>query len=315
MDLASRRCYSFAETIDIATGSTFGSDNVPIIVFLHVPKAGGRMFEHILQRNVAAFHILDHSDPMHCNLSWEAPRSPIAFAGHIGLKNDIFRSIPGRYFTVTLLRDPVSRMISNFHFTYRSPDAPWHEDVRTGQMDIVDLAATYTATVGSQWSYFSDGPADLESCLANLESAVSLFGFTELYDEFLVLASALLGLPDVLYFRKIHETAALAPPPGLDPATLSRLRSAPSASQRAELDRILVDDREFYARAVQIYARRMKLLSDRIKDPGALDKALARFRSACSQYKDFVAQQGLFAGASSELHRRFLFHEVTSRTM
>ena len=43
-------------------------------------------------------------------------RRPAFFTGHIDLANDIFRYMPVRYVAITMLRDPVKRIVSHYRF-------------------------------------------------------------------------------------------------------------------------------------------------------------------------------------------------------
>src|SRR5262249_8812200 len=111
--------------------------------------------------------------------------------GHFRLDHPIFRRISGPHFTVTTLRDPIARMLSNYNHALLTPGSLWHEEVASGRMPFIEHAAKVYAAVGPQYSFFDDtglgtfapsGRATPQQCLDNLLTKVSFYGLTGRFD-------------------------------------------------------------------------------------------------------------------------------------
>jgi hypothetical protein len=161
---------------------------------------------------------------------------------------------------VTTLRDPIDRMLSNYNYTFRRPGNPWHDDVVNNGMSFVDYAANMYAAIGPQYSFFDHtgqgtfaptGTATPQQCLDNLVTKVGLFGLTERFEEFTVLAGYLLGRPRILAVPPGNVTDQIPNPTGRPPKT------SLSAWEREDMTELLKDDIWFYQEAVKEYERRI----------------------------------------------------------
>jgi hypothetical protein len=86
------------------------------IYFNHIPKTGGRFFNEILNSTdqIKTYFVQDDED-----LSLELLNKYDAITGHLGTyPNILFNNIK----TCTLIRDPVSRLISHYSHAYRRSD-------------------------------------------------------------------------------------------------------------------------------------------------------------------------------------------------
>lgn len=93
------------------------SKTVPRLVFLHVPRTGGTSLHHHLAAHFAPHEIcperfsrLDQYSPDQLG-NWRF------FSGHFNA--DEIRRIPGPLFIVTILRNPIERLLSNYYFWKR----------------------------------------------------------------------------------------------------------------------------------------------------------------------------------------------------
>ena len=100
------------------------------LVFLHLPKTGGTTLHHHFASHFAPnevcperFSRLHRMDPA------EMPRYRF-FSGHYNMQQ--VGLIPGPLFTVTVLRDPVERVLSNYYFWKRHPPGPATADPNSG---------------------------------------------------------------------------------------------------------------------------------------------------------------------------------------
>jgi hypothetical protein len=237
---------------------------VPPLVFIHIPKAGGTTINNILMKNYRYrldsygkdFFPRYYPDEF---ISLVQPpqgddtRRPVYFTGHIDVDNEVFRYMPVRYVTVTMLRDPIERVISHYRFHSTLSGSPLASDISQHQLDIVDYFKRSRETIGLQYEVFAPGAGDganespqaIEEALHNLESRVSFFGLQEDFDAFAVLLAELLGLADV-HYAALNRTPADA--------------FAVTQNQAAELRKLLAADIAFYDGASQLYRQRKKTL-------------------------------------------------------
>jgi uncharacterized protein Yka (UPF0111/DUF47 family) len=119
--------------------SSAGGPSRPL-VFLHLPKTAGMTLRGILERVYAEFGV-----EFLTNRGGELrafARRPLAerrrvalLAGHIPWGAQA--AIPGAR-AITVLRDPVERVISFYHFTRRAPNALHHDAINEGGLSLAD---------------------------------------------------------------------------------------------------------------------------------------------------------------------------------
>ena len=112
------------------------------LVFFHLPKTGGVTLKSIIRRQYPA----DQISELYRYESREAVRRfaelPLeertryrAVMGHMQL--GIHQFIPGEHVYVTLLRDPVERCLSAYHFVLGKPNHARHDLVRGNDLEAV----------------------------------------------------------------------------------------------------------------------------------------------------------------------------------
>ncbi len=175
-----------------------------------------------------------------------APRSeddrtrPVFFTGHINLDNEIFRAMPVRYVAVTLLRDPIERVVSHYRFNSTQPSI-FQDAVRDEGLSIVDYCRKFEGAVAKQYKVFApDG--DVDVALRRLSEEVSFFGIQSEFEQLVEALGRLLGLPANPY-KMLNMTA-----PGAAGVTQNEI---------SELQSLFADDIVFYNRAVEIYRERL----------------------------------------------------------
>jgi hypothetical protein len=252
--------YSFDELLS----SDLSTSTAPPLVFIHVPKAGGTTLNHILMKNYrwrldsygSDFFPRYYPEEFISLVGAPLPddtRRPVFFTGHIDLGNAVFRYIPVRYVAITMLRDPVARVVSDFRFHSTLPTAEG-DDIRSGKLSLMAFFRTLQKIHPEQYEIFAprrDSWNRLDEAIRNLNDMVSLFGFQDRFDEFAVMLAATLGLPDVFY----------------SPLNVTPLNAvAVTQEQRDELREALVDDIAFYDAAGEIYRQRMKKLGSNLAE-------------------------------------------------
>jgi hypothetical protein len=255
---------------------------------IHVPKASGGTVNVLFRQNdflvlnfdmskADFFHEISEDRFLEAYRA-PPPRQSYLLSGHFRLDHPVFRRISVPHFIVTTLRDPIDRMLSNYNFTLRVPGNPWHDDVVNKGMSFVEYIKNAYAAFGPQYSFFDDtgqgtfaptGTATPQQCLNRLVTNVGLYGLTERFDEFAVLAGYLLGRPRILAVPLSNVTKHVRYLPKLPP------KAALTAAEHDEIATPLKDDIWFYQEAVKEYERR-------ISDPrlqAVLSKALPLVQS------------------------------------
>jgi hypothetical protein len=253
--------YRFDDLLSFRQAPEVATPRVPPLIFIHVPKAGGTTLNNILMRNFRyridgyGVDFFPRYYPDEFVSLVQAPdnddtRRPVFFTGHITLANKIFRYIPVRYVAITMLRDPVQRIVSHYRFHSTLLNFPLAKEIASGALGIVEYFEQFRTTIPLQYEYFTQSSngaetaqsSRVEEALRNLER-VSLFGLQDRFDEFAVLLAELLGLPDVFY-RPLNRTPDHA-------ATVTD-------EQTEELSKLLADDIAFYEGAAKLYRQRVE---------------------------------------------------------
>ena len=174
------------------------------------------------------------------------------FTGHIDLANDIFRYMPVRYLAVTMLRDPVERIVSHYRFNSTQPSI-FQDAIRKQGLDVVGYLKHFGPAIPLQYQLFALASAASEEeraaqALHNLETSVSLFGLQEEFDGFMSMLARLAGLPDVSHqkLNKLPSGAAEVTP-----------------GQVEQLHPLLREDIAFYQGAAMLYRHRVELVAKR----------------------------------------------------
>ncbi len=260
------RSYSFDELLNRHAKAA----DLHTILYIHVPKTGGNTINRLLAQNDYSevdwspktndfFECIDEQ----CFFSsYEngSYRSEVFLTGHFRLDHSIFRRIQAPHVVVTTLRHPLSIIQSTYNFTLRRSDAPWHAEVISGRMSLLELAINLKSAFGPQYSWFDDtgrgvvtptGGGNANQCLNNLLTRVSFYGFTENLTEFAITLGYLMGFDNILPVNIVNRTQDH---PDL---TGTPLRESLSHQEQTFLADLLRDDIWFYERAREEYDRRL----------------------------------------------------------
>ena len=219
------------------------------IIFTHVPKTGGTTLDHIMhaaattarkrvrrltfaREGVPPRHVRNQQFLSLDNLSDEQLSVCDYLSGHFpfGIHHRLAR--PCLY--VTLLRDPVARLLSNVRFGLDR--GRWTRDtsvdslIEQGRL-IGNLQTRQIAGIGDSAAPCS--AATLATALENLRSHYAVIGTTERFDDTLKTLITLLDWPDIAYSdRQVSRTQS-------DPELEARVRAA--------AERYFAFDMELYA--------------------------------------------------------------------
>jgi hypothetical protein len=265
--------YRFDDLLSLRQMPRQSAPSVPPLVHIHVPKAAGTTLNNILMRNYKyradsyGTEFFPRYFPSEFTSLVSAPPTagdrirPMFFTGHVGLRNELFRRMPVRYVAITMLREPVSRVISHYRFNSTAPSI-FQSAIQNDRLDVIEYFHRFRSAIPLQYEYFAQEvnageeaqPSRVTEASRNLAERVSLFGIQDEFDEFVVLLAELLGLPDVFYLP-LNTTPDNA-------ATVNQ-------KQTEELRKLLADDIAFYDSAVSLYRQRTEALTfdlaDRVK--------------------------------------------------
>lgn len=222
------------------------------LVFLHIPKTAGTTFDHVLEtvsrldgsrhyramgvvygqymgaeklEAADAFRAADRRDLDECEF----------LSGHVPSTVWEERIDPEGCAFVTLLRDPVDRMISQYRFGIER--GGWAADAK-----LTDLVAA-GALVDNLQVRMLAGCEDpkiqcdqemLQAALDRAERRFAVIGVSETFDAFLAALIQLRGWPEIIY------TAYQVGQTRLDPRTLSAVQA--DAARFNQIDQALVAD-------------------------------------------------------------------------
>ena len=252
-NLLADRSARYAHRADVITRPATGT-NDRLLLFLHLAKTGGMTLADILARNLATEQFL-HIDLVESDASamgiWSAAAVERALArmsasdvarlravwGHY--RHDVQACLPKPCAVVTLLRDPVDRILSAYYYTgslawesretmenyFRRRDYPIGLDngmcrVLSGRPALDPVGPEEDATTEN---FPRVGEADFEAAAGNLESYL-VVGTTERFDETLiVLGSDLCWSFSDLVYRPVNVTASRPPPSDISAALSEKI--------------------------------------------------------------------------------------------
>jgi hypothetical protein len=210
------------------------------LVFVHIPKAAGTSLREVIARQYPRRVQLATEGPI--VLSERQRQSVRVLVGHVDY--DTYAQLAAPVDVITMLRDPVQRIISLYYYILRRPAHPFQELVQGCSLERF-AASGWEQVRDHQVRQISGGPApDLEAAKRNLMHGMRVFGIAERFDESLLLMQRALGWGHVLH-RVLNMTA-------------DRPRGADIPRRAiAEIERANPADLELYAWASAEFTRRL----------------------------------------------------------
>jgi Galactose-3-O-sulfotransferase len=175
-----------------------------VVFFLHLPKAAGSTLNRVIAQQYppAAIYKTAGKPPavnaqeLAANL--RTPGGIRLVAGHFGF--GLHGAVPGEFTYITMLRDPVERLLSHFHFARRLQTHPLHAEITSGRLTLPDVArrlanlqTRYLADEAVRGTAESAGAETLASAQENLRRHFSVVGLAERFNESLILLQRRLG--------------------------------------------------------------------------------------------------------------------------
>lgn len=192
------------------------------LISIHIPKAGGTTLHKVIERQYpkqSTFTI----DGLHVRESIEQfkslPREERAriqcLTGHMPFGLHTYLSEPTTY--ITMLRDPIDRIISHYYFVKRAPRHYLYKEVISRNMDLEEYVSSGISSelnngqvrlisgVEAVDTVFGHNPVStdiLEVAKRNLCEHFIAVGLCERFDESLFLFSSLLGWKNIYYVKE-----------------------------------------------------------------------------------------------------------------
>jgi hypothetical protein len=242
---------------------------------VHVPKAGGTTLSTLLGRHLRSVYVDsdDEARTLLRDLSPEQAGELELVGGHVPYGLDELIPRPVAY--VTMLRDPVRRIVSHYWYVLDEPDHYLHEAVAGVGMTLRDYAEAGAdlspELENGQLRLFSARSRTMlrpdGACLEEAKAALREFavvGTTERFDESLVAMQHALGLRRPAY---VSENVGRTRPKPLDAETRELIES------RNRLD-------------LELYDYASRLLDERVRVGGAgFEADVRRLRRRNAVYK------------------------------
>ncbi|MBK8899818.1 MAG: sulfotransferase family 2 domain-containing protein [Anaerolineaceae bacterium] len=195
-----------------------------LIFFLHIPKAAGSTLSQILRRQYGAARVLDsypatfrkkiHGKNALESARWRYDyfaalpeankRNADVFMGHEGFGFHRALERPCTY--ITILRDPVDRVLSHYYYIRQNQKNRMHEAVMDDNMDLAEFVSSGISNevdnsqtkflAGLETPYLKAGEYGdeiLQMARQNLRTHFAVVGLTERFDESLILLKRTLG--------------------------------------------------------------------------------------------------------------------------
>ncbi|MFC3886617.1 sulfotransferase family 2 domain-containing protein [Bacillus songklensis] len=172
------------------------------LIYLHIPKTGGQTLKAIIKKQYPNDKVWRfHKD----GKTKQLVRDPDQYLCLIGHRNfGIHRHLnkPSTY--ITMLRDPIERVISIYYYLLRSPGHNLYNKVKDISFGDFVFDKRFQRQTENLQTLFISGTSsnDLSTAKNNLREYFSVVGIMERFDESLFLMSQEFGWENIEYEKK-----------------------------------------------------------------------------------------------------------------
>jgi hypothetical protein len=210
------------------------------IFFLHIPKTAGSALYNALVRLIGDRNVLSVSDRL-LPVAFGDTYSPSQIDG-IGIQivrqhrtYDFLRFFPRPAYVITMLRSPLSRIISYYRYVKSVPAHPLHKIVVDGQLDLeefLDIAPPFDTYNSQTWRlcgseiFLDESIPDSDKLMIakqHLET-VAFFGLQEEFSTSLKMLSWKFNWPN-LQWDIVNRSTVSFPNEDLLPSTKEKIES------------------------------------------------------------------------------------------
>ncbi|MFM7425075.1 MAG: sulfotransferase family 2 domain-containing protein [Elainella sp.] len=214
----------------------YSLQNQDVLYFCHIPKTAGMTFRTIIEDQFACEDVCPATlNAQLKKLSLEELRRYRLFRGHLGFSNLPSLLPDKRVINITVLREPVARVISHYDYIRRMPGDPHYAAVK--DMTLEEFAQRLTAgKLGkniqtyhvAKTARFDLDKLSVEETLALATDSLDQFGFVGLVERFqdsLFLLSYIFGWKPILNSRKENAAKQKKPLAEIPESTLAVIRA------------------------------------------------------------------------------------------
>lgn len=192
------------------------------VIFIHIPRTAGVSLDAILERqyNTAKIYSLYSQEKLdEFNQLSEQKKATIQLLNGHFMSYGIHERLPNPSTYITMMRDPVDRVISHYYFVRRSPNHYLHETVMSKNMSLEDyVGSELSIEINNGQTRLLAGlkenpgigigkgfPEMLNRAKKNIEDNFTVVGLTEEFDKSLILFKKALGWSETFYLKR-NET-------------------------------------------------------------------------------------------------------------
>lgn len=212
-----------------------------MLLFTHIPKVGGTTFEYLLSKNYRINRTLHINNPeleKRPYLLFKHSKLTGVIMGHHRVDSILYQMIDCPIMQVTMLREPISRLISYYYYKREGKDkGPDNKDSKVSKMTLAEFvesdeffevvngqALRITGKTAKDLGQSQHGHEDtLEEAKMILRDRMSIFGITEQYAKFLVMLKRTLKWQDIYYLRQ-NVTKQKTEREAIDPDVIQTMR-------------------------------------------------------------------------------------------
>jgi Galactose-3-O-sulfotransferase len=199
------------------------------VVFLHIPKTAGTTLNRIIESQYSAFSIYS-IDPFRIRATAERLKQlPERRRRHLRVVRGhlfygIHKFLPQGATYITMLRDPVPRLLSTYYFILRRPLHPMHRKLQKERVGVEDFIRLTPHRQNLQCRFIA-GIGNGEVCdervldiaKENLARSFSVIGLCERFEESLMLMAKRFGWEVPFYKnRKVSKSHPMVEPELVD---------------------------------------------------------------------------------------------------
>jgi hypothetical protein len=212
-----------------------------MLLFTHIPKVGGTTFEYLLSKNYRINRTLHINNPeleKRPYLLFKHSKLTGVIMGHHRVDSILYQMIDCPIMQVTMLREPISRIISYYNYKREAKDKGHNtKDSKVSKMTLAEFvesdeffevvngqALRLTGKMAKDLNHSQHSHEEtLEEAKMILRDRMSIFGITEQYAKFLVMLKRTLKWQDIYYLRQ-NVTKQKTERPVIDPSIIQTMR-------------------------------------------------------------------------------------------